>query len=227
MKTYLRYGLFAAALSVAAFAADPAASTTPTTTAPVPGDQPVAGPHAQMRAHARRAVIAEQLGLTDAQKAQMKALRQQSAGIIKGIRANPSLTPDQQHEQIAAQRQAARDQFKALLTPDQQAKLAQLTSHPRRMHALVEHRVRMASLAEKLGLSDVQKTQLKQIRQSARASIQPIRENASLTPEQKTAQIHDILKAARTQMRGVLTPDQQQKLDDLRERALDHMLRLG
>jgi len=225
MKTCLRYGLIAAALSVAAFAADPA-TTTATPAAPASADRP-APPAAKLRSHARLAVIADQLGLTDAQKAQLKDLRKQTGATIKGIRDNTSLTADQQKEQIKAQRLAAREQFNAVLTADQRARFAELTAHPAKVHALVEHRLRAGKFAAELGLSDAQKSQLKQIRQSARASIQPIRANAALTPDQKRTQIQSVLQAARTQVRGVLTPDQQQKLDDLRERAVDRMLRLG
>ena len=224
MKTSLRYGFFAAALSVAAFAADPAVSTPSAT--PAPAD-PAASPGWAARTHARAAVLAHQLDLTEAQQAQLKAVRQQTAATIKGIRANSSLTPDQQRAQIAAQRQSARDQFKALLTPDQQAKLATLEAHPGKLHAMVDLRLRLTRLAKTLGLSDAQKSQLKQIRQSARASIQPIRENASLTADQKRAQIQPLLQSARAQMRAVLTPEQQQKFDEMRDRALDRALHLG
>jgi len=227
MKTYIRSGLFAAALSVAAFAADPTASTTaPAPTTPPPGDQPAA-PGAHLRQHVRASVIAEHLGLSADQKTQLKAIRQQTAAAVKTIRANAALTPDQQREQIAAHRKTAHDQMSALLTAEQRARFAELTSHPGKMHALVEHRVRLAALAQKLGLTDAQRTQIANIRKSAHASIKPIRENASLSPEEKSAKIGDLLQAARTEVRGVLTPDQQKQLDELRERAVDRMLRLG
>ncbi len=77
--------------------------------------------------------------------------------------------------------------------------------------AMIRHHI-----AKKLGLTADQKTQLKTARANTHAAVKAIRDNNSLTPDQKKAQIRETLKTARAQMRAVLTPDQQAKLQRIR-----------
>lgn len=226
MKTYLRLGLLAAALSVAAYASDQPAAPPPP--APGPGAEFAPG-QLQPRGHhrARLAVFANQLGLTADQKTSLKAIGKQTEASVKAVRANTALTPEQQRTQIVALRDAARTQMRALLTPEQQAKFDDLTSHPRRMHAMVQHRERMAALADKLGLTDAQRARIADIRKATHASIQPILANQELTHEQKFAKVRDLREAARQEVRGVLTPAQQEQFDQLRERVLERWMPLG
>ncbi len=78
---------------------------------------------------------------------------------------------------------------------------------------MIRHRV-----AQQLGLSADQITQLKANRTAAAASIKAVRADPSLTPEQKHARVHEIVANTRTQMKSVLTPEQQAKLQELRAR---------
>jgi Spy/CpxP family protein refolding chaperone len=94
--------------------------------------------------------------------------------------------------------------------------------HPR-LHALMQHHRAMARrVAHKLDLSKDQVAQLRTIRGQTRDSLKAIRSDASLAPDQKRAKARDALLSARTQMRGVLTPDQQAKFDQLRANAKQH-----
>jgi Spy/CpxP family protein refolding chaperone len=74
-------------------------------------------------------------------------------------------------------------------------------------------------LAEKLGLSADQITQIKATRKAAADNLKSIRNDATLAPDQKHARAHDIIANTRTQMRSVLTPEQQAKFDELRVNA--------
>ena len=73
-------------------------------------------------------IVAERLGLTAEQKAQLKAIRTQTAATVKDIRANAALTAEQKRTQVRVAQQSLREQMRTLLTPDQQAKLAQIQS---------------------------------------------------------------------------------------------------
>lgn len=87
--------------------------------------------------------------------------------------------------------------------------------HPR-LHALMRRPAVRQHLAQRLGLSADQVSQLKATRASTAAAVKAIRADASLTPEQKKAKTRETLAVARTQMRGVLTADQQAKLKQMR-----------
>jgi Spy/CpxP family protein refolding chaperone len=80
-------------------------------------------------------------------------------------------------------------------------------------------------IARKLGLTAEQKSQLKTVRQSTAAALKAIRADGSLTPDQKKTKARDILAASRTQMRSVLTPEQQQKFQHLRARLRNRQMR--
>ena len=69
----------------------------------------------------------------------------------------------------------------------------------------------MQRMAKELNLTDAQKTQMKGIQQNARTQMQAIRNDNSLTQDQKRAKIQELHQSTQTQMNGVLTPEQQQK----------------
>ena len=92
-------------------------------------------------------------------------------------------------------------------------------AHPRARAAMRHRRALARHIAHKLNLNEGQVAQLKSIRSSTRTTVQSIRVNTSLTPELKKTQIREALQAARTQMRSVLTPDQQAKLDEMKNHA--------
>jgi len=181
-------------------------------------DAPPAAPAAKRAAlrHAKMGLVAEKLGLTEAQKAQAKQIRTATVEAVKGIRENQALTPEQKHAQIAATTQAARGQWQALLTPEQQTKLAEIKNHPRLLNAFAVRRVRMAALADRLELTSAQRTQMHEAQSKAHAAMKVVRADTTLTVEQKKAKAREISQASRAEMRGLLTPEQSAKLDQIR-----------
>ncbi len=67
--------------------------------------------------------MADALGLTDAQKAQMKPILQSARQQGKAIHDNASLTPEAKKAQMKELRKSTMHQLKAILTPDQVAKM--------------------------------------------------------------------------------------------------------
>ncbi len=87
-----------------------------------------------------------------------------------------------------------------------------------RLHALMVRRMAVARhVAKKLGLNADQISQLKSLRQQTAATIKGIRTDSALTKDQKKTKAIAALQNARTQMRGVLTADQQTQLDQMRQ----------
>ncbi len=84
-------------------------------------------PVAQAGAHAgggRMQKLADYLGLTGAQKAQIKPILKSSMQQAKAVRQNASLAPADKKTQIKAIRQGMWAQIMPILTPDQKTKLA-------------------------------------------------------------------------------------------------------
>ena len=213
MKSVFRLSLLATSLAVVILGR--AQNAAPATVA-------AAHPHAREQAmhHARMAVISQRLGLTDDQRTKMKSIHAQTAAAVKAIKANAALTPDQQLQQIAALRQSARTQAKAVLTAEQQAQLTKIRSHPALLRMAAMQHLRVQQTMKQLALTSDQRTQIRELRRQTVAAVKPIRADTTLTPEQKRERIRAIVQANRTQMRSVLTPDQQQKLDAIRQRLL-------
>ena len=66
--------------------------------------------------------MAEELGLTDDQKAKWKALGAQERSELDALKGNASLTKDDRHAQAGEIHKKYRDQREAILTPEQKAK---------------------------------------------------------------------------------------------------------
>jgi Spy/CpxP family protein refolding chaperone len=75
----------------------------------------------------------------------------------------------------------------------------------------------MAMLAEKLHLTDAQKEQFQQIGKDMRHQGMTIRQDSSLTADQKKEKMLALRKQAHQQMFAVLTPEQKDQLKQMRE----------
>jgi len=136
------------------------------------------------------------LGLTQQQKTQLRDLRSSMRDQIAIIRHDPSLNGEQKQQQIQQIRQATRTQVKSVFTPAQQQQLAQMK----------------AARQAKLGLTQAQKTQLKGLFAGARQQRQTVLNNASLSNQDKQAQLQQIRQNTKTQLSSILTPDQLQTM---------------
>lgn len=78
-----------------------------------------------MRAHNLQHMATE-LGLTDAQKTQLKTLHEQQRTKAQELRSNESLTKEQRMEQMKALHESTQSQVNSLLTPEQQTRFAEM-----------------------------------------------------------------------------------------------------
>jgi periplasmic protein CpxP/Spy len=70
-----------------------------------------------------------------------------------------------------------------------------------------------------LNLSDDQKAQIKQIREGARTQAEAVKNDSSLSADQKETKIHQIHRDSHEQMKKVLTPEQRKQMhENMRER---------
>ncbi|HEX4606470.1 MAG TPA: hypothetical protein VH724_20900 [Candidatus Angelobacter sp.] len=79
------------------------------------------------------------------------------------------------------------------------------------------HRQHMAMLAQKLNLTDAQKEQFQQISKDMRKQGMAVRQDSSLTEDQKKEKMLALRKQAHQQMFAVLTPAQKDQLKQMRE----------
>jgi Spy/CpxP family protein refolding chaperone len=80
---------------------------------------------------------------------------------------------------------------------------------------------KLQHISSELNLTDDQKTQLKPMLQSEVQQLQAVKDDTSLSPDQKEAKAKAIHQSFKTQMSGVLTPEQQKKWATMKAEAAE------
>lgn len=88
---------------------------------------PMHGPMGGMRGGGHMRTMADELGLSDAQKAKMQPITMSAQQQMMAIRANTTLSPTAQMAKMQSIRKASTAQMMAILTPAQRTKLKAMT----------------------------------------------------------------------------------------------------
>ncbi len=75
---------------------------------------------------------------------------------------------------------------------------------------------RLDTMAKQLNLSDEQKTKIKPILEQEHEKMQSLRQDTSLSREDRMSKMMEIRKSATDEIKKELTPDQQKKFDEMR-----------
>lgn len=160
------------------------------------------------------------LNLTDAQKKQVKDLNDNYRKQFADLKKNSGMTVGDYRAKTTALRKEQREKLQSVLTPDQKKQLAD-------QHKAMGQKMKMAqtkrfdNMKTKLGLSEEQANKLKESQAGTQSKIKSIREDKSLTDEQKKEQVKTIFKQQREQLKSVLTPEQLQKMKSGRKNRTD------
>lgn len=180
-------------------------------TAPAPSDDAAAAPHKMMPRHnGGFERMAQQLNLTDQQKTQIQGFTQAGRQQALSIKQDTSLTPEQKRDKFRQLRASTHQQILGALTPEQQQQMKQLRSQYAGMG-------RGRGPLAQLNLTDDQRAKIQPILKSSRQQAQAVRNDTTLTPEQKQAKMRDIHQGAMSQMNSLLTPEQQQQWQEMRQ----------
>jgi len=76
----------------------------------------------------------------------------------------------------------------------------------------------LTKISTELNLTDAQQQKIKPILQSELSQLKTVRDDTSMSPDQKQAKAKDIHDSASTQISSILTPDQQQKWESMKQR---------
>lgn len=156
--------------------------------------------------------MAQKLNLTAEQQTQITTILQSSRAQSQGVRQDSSLTEAQTQERVKAIHKASRDAVMNVLTPAQQTQLRQMMAQRRAGKG-----VNARKMAQELNLSDAQKEQMKSIRQRSTSAIMAVRNDTSLSPEQKRAQMKTIRTQVKDSIDAILTPEQQAKMQEIQQ----------
>jgi len=171
-------------------------------------------------AHMRQMMISK-LNLTQQQQDQLKPIFDKQREQAQAIRQDNTLTADQQKQKFDALRQDTQTQFNSVLTPEQQQQWAQLKAEGKQR--MTERRQKMgARMAEKLNLSQKQQDQIKPIMENRRTQAKAIWQDNSLTQDQKRAKMQTLHQDTQAQLNAILTPEQQQQWQQMRQNFRQH-----
>lgn len=179
----------------------------------VEGRRALHEPHGRRRRHRRRQgtrKLLDELDLTDAQRAQIRAIRQSTREQLRELHGR---SPQTRAAKRALRRQARR-RMREVLTPAQQSRLDELRAE-RRARRLDR---RVSRMREHLGLSGTQAAQIRQILERAATQRRVLRA-ADMTPEEQHRQRLVLREQTREAIDAVLTPAQRRLAAEHRERG--------
>ncbi|MGB9642894.1 MAG: Spy/CpxP family protein refolding chaperone [Candidatus Ratteibacteria bacterium] len=78
-------------------------------------------------------------------------------------------------------------------------------------------------LYSQLNLTEEQKAKIQEIQKSRRDQLSALKEDTTLSHEQKREKMRTIMESTQKQMDEILTPEQKQKLDQLREQMRERL----
>lgn len=157
------------------------------------------------------------LNLTETQKSQAKSILQESKDQAKLVRENASLTPEQKKARMKEIKRAGYDQFRQILTPEQQRTLDQKrTRGEQRVKAL---KAKVQDARKELNLRPEQEARIKELMAARKDEVKALKADTRLTPEQKRAEFKKMKDSVKAEVRRVLDPEQQKKYDAMTEKA--------
>lgn len=164
----------------------------------------------------------EGLNLTADQKAKLKLIREEQKKEMQVLKGNKSVT----QEQREALHKKYREQMESVLTADQKQQLAKMKEERKASAKKGDFKngsgrkgdfKRSGDFEKELGLTQEQKDKMAKIRADYRSQFETVRNDNSLTKEQKKTKMHDLMKAQQEQMKTVLTKEQIEKMQSLKK----------
>ena len=155
--------------------------------------------------------LAEDLQLTEEQQAKVREMQENFKVRAKKIKADESTSDEVKKSQMKELKQNKKEQFRAILTKDQIVKLEALKTE--KQEARKEKKV--TKLASDLELNEEQQKKVRELIDSFELKAKKVREDESLSDEDKKSQAKELKKNHKEQIKAILTADQLVKLETL------------
>ena len=159
--------------------------------------------------------LAERLNLTEEQKSIAQSYLDDQRSQMQVLRSDTTLTRDQQTQRMREISQQTRDKIQSILTVEQK-QLAENLRNEARQRMAERGQEQFDRTARMLDLTPEQKTQMASYLEGQRTQLQALRNDSALAREQRREQSRAIHEQTQSNIRSLLNPAQQQKLEDLR-----------
>ncbi len=180
-------------------------------------------PHGQgykMNSHRGNFSMMKEINLTDTQKQQAKSLNEEYNAKVKNLEKDENITLKDYRAKKASLEQERKSKFQALLTPEQKDKIAQAKEARSEKMKMMSQK-RMDKMKTDLNLTDEQVAKIHEQRNASMEKMKAIRDNSSLSEDQKREQLRDLHKSMHESMNSILTADQIKKRDEMRNNRMN------
>ena len=174
------------------------------------------------KAHHPRGDVMQQLNLTDEQKSEMKTInddfKQQMTDLKK---SEDKITVTEWKSKMATIRKDHHEKVDKVLTDDQKASLKKMMREHR---GFMGHHGRrgLEQMKKDLNLTDDQVNALKKNHEAMAQKFKAIRDDKSLTEDQKKAEVQQFKHDQHENLKSILTPEQLQKLEQQKQQHKHH-----
>lgn len=172
------------------------------------------------RHHHGKAMLAKQLNFSEDQKKQAKSINEDFRKQMKELNSNEAITVKEQRDRKVSLMKERKAKMAGLLTAEQRTQLAQLKEDHKKK-AEEHYAKKMDKMKAKLGLSDAQVAQLKTQREAMHTKMKALKENESLSREQKKEQFMALKAEAKEQHKKIFTADQLKKMEEMKKSHFD------
>ena len=158
---------------------------------------------------------AAELNLSAEQSARLEELKREHRLAMEELKRNDQMASSEKKERIDALRLKYREASKAVLTTEQLDKLKTLAADSTHMNSKHDDE---KNLQESLQLTDEQATKLKAMQQKDQEEMSSIQHDTTITEANKKFRLEELKKDRRRELENILTPDQQRKYKEMRNR---------
>lgn len=166
--------------------------------------------------HGRHGMDFKKLNLTQEQKDKMKSINDDFHSKMTDLKKQEAtITVKDYKEKMKVLGKNRHEQMQGVLTQQQKDQLVKMKADAKKQHAEMAQK-RMEKMKTALQLSDDQSAKIKTLRADTKQKIKSIREDKSLTDEQKKQQVIATFKKQHDEMNSLLTPEQVKKMEDMK-----------
>ena len=167
-----------------------------------------------------KGMMAKQLNFTEDQKKQARTINEDFRKKMQELNKNENITVKEMRDRKAVLHKEKKTKLDGLLTADQKTKLTQLKAE-QKIKNDEQFAKKLNKMKGNLDLTETQVTKIKAQREITQSKMKAIRDNESLTREQRREKMIAIKVEAKDQHQKIFTPDQLKKMEELKKKKME------
>lgn len=173
------------------------------------------GVHREGKKHHGKDMMGD-LNLSEGQKTKLKALNEDHRNQMASLEKQDNITVKEAKEKKEALRKDHFAKVQALLTPDQKAQIEK-NKEARKVKMQEMEKSRAEKMKKELNLTDEQSAKLDASKKEMMTKMKAVREDQTLSDEQKREKAKELKKQQMDNMKSFLTEEQLQKMKEGRK----------